>query len=330
MITTEQLALMGVYNDLPYQTVRFFTRRIAKGTIPYVSASKTLVYEQIADFAKKAKILKRGDKFPTAKLNGSEIKAVIPEVIKDAIPIEAGDSTNRTPGQAVYISGKKIDNSKYQQDLRVAALKLTVTAVMEEIASGVFLKGFYKSPDTGNKVTYAGFPTGATVGVAVIKDWGIWFAKEMNAYTLKKKMRVDEILVGEDVFYAVINAYNEKSKNAIAVSPTKKTTEDGDYELCINLFGIDIVMIPPASDTEGKVIDTKNWVMMYNYNAFLPAYAGVTNVVNKVSSLEATDILIRETSADEETGANKTLAESGYCPIVTNPKLVEIKKVTGL
>lgn len=321
---------MGVYNDLPYQVVRFFMRRLAKGTIPYLTNSKTLTYEELTDFAKKAKILKRGEKFPSAKLEGSVIRAVTPEVIKDAIPFEADDQLNRQEGAAIYFGGKKIDNATYERDKRIASLKLTITTVQEEIATGVFLKGMYKSPATGNKVEYVNFPTGKNIAVATVKDWGVWLAKMMNAFVRAKKVRVDEILVGEDVFYAIINSYNLNKDNAISVSPTKKTTEDGDFELTINIFGIDITMIPPANDTEGKPIVTNEWVMLYNNNAYLPAFSGVKNVVKGVSSMEAVDILIRETSADEETGDSKTLAESGYCPVVTNPKLIEIYKMTGL
>ena len=46
--------------------------------------------------------------------------------------------------------------------------------------------------------------------------------------------------------------------------------------------------------------------------------------------MEAIDVLIRETSANQKTGEAETLGESGYCPIVVNPSLVKIIDVQDL
>lgn len=329
-LNARQEAWIGVYNDLPTTISMFFTRRIARGKIPFVTNMVTLNYEEIKKHAVKAKILKRSEKFPVAKLDGSVIKAVTPEMIKDSIPFTAYDSLNRQAGQEVYINGKKVNQKKYEEDRRIASLKTSVSAVQEEISAGVFLVGKYVSPDTGNEVVYTPYKS-KNVAIADIKEWALWTSEIMEEFTTETKVRVDEILVGKDVFYKIIEDYNKISNQVVnPVKPSRVKTEDGDYEFHVNVFGIDFIMIPGATDTQGKAIDTSNWVQLRNDNAVIPAFSGVVNVNNGVSDIEAIDVLIRETPADAETGEAKTLAESGYCPIVVNPNIVKTYKITGL
>lgn len=326
-INKQQQAWLGVYADLPNTYITFFTRRITRGKIPYVTNALTLTYEEIKAHAIRAKILQRGEKFPVAKLNGSVIKAVTPEVIKDAIPFFAGDSLNRQPGQEIFVNGKKIDNATYERDRRIAALKGSIVTVQEEISAGVFLEGKYVSPDTQNEVTYTPY-TDEIVAIGAIKDWAIFTTEKINEFTKNKKARVDEVLVGKDVFYAILASYNKSSNKVIPASAKRVQTSDGDYELHLEAFGFTYVMIPDATNTAGDEIATNNWFMLRSDLAVIPAFAGVVNVDNGASTMEATDVLIRETPADTETGEAKTLGESAYCPIVVNPSLVNIIKIT--
>lgn len=328
-LNAQQIAWLGIYNDLPMTVTTFFLRRIARGKIPYVVNTKSIDYEEVKKHAIKAKILKRGEKFPTSRLNGSVIKGVTPEVIKDSIPFTPYDALNRLPGQEVYINGKKVDHKKYEEDKRIASLKVSVPVVQEEIAAGVFLEGKYVSPDTGNEVTYTAYPS-ESVAVTEIKEWGIWTTTKINEFITENKVRVDEILVGKDVFYKILTDYNKSSNKVITATPKRVQTQDGDYELHLDVFGFNYVMIPDTTDTQGNAIDTANWFQLRNDAAVVPAFAGVVNVVNGQSTLEAADLIIRETPADPETGEAKTLAESAYCPIVVNPNIVKTYKVTGL
>ncbi|WP_432204437.1 hypothetical protein ACQ9ZF_05105 [Cetobacterium somerae] len=328
-LNAQQIAWLGIYNDLPMTVTTFFLRRIARGKIPYVVNTKSIDYEEVKKHAIKAKILKRGEKFPTSRLNGSVIKGVTPEVIKDSIPFTPYDALNRLPGQEVYINGKKVDHKKYEEDKRIASLKVSVPVVQEEIAAGVFLEGKYVSPDTGNEVTYTAYPS-ESVAVTDIKEWGIWTTTKINEFITENKVRVDEILVGKDVFYKILTDYNKSSNKVITATPKRVQTQDGDYELHLDVFGFNYVMIPDTTDTQGNAIDTANWFQLRNDAAVIPAFAGVVNVVNGQSTLEAADLIIRETPADPETGEAKTLAESAYCPIVVNPNIVKTYKVTGL
>lgn len=328
-LNAQQIAWLGVYGDLPTTVTQFFVRRIARGKIPYIVKTKSIDYEEVKNHVVKAKILKRGEKFPVSKLNGSVIKGVTPEVIKDSIPFTPYDALNRLPGQEVYINGRTVDHKKYEEDKRIASLKVSVPVVQEEIAAGVFLEGKYVSPDTGNEVTYTQYPS-EDVAATDIKEWGIWTTEMVNKFTTETKVRVDEILVGKDVFYKMITDYNKTSNKVVAASPTRVQTPDGDYELHLNVFGFNFVMIPGATDTQGNAIDTANWFQLRNDAAVIPAFAGVVNVVNGQSTLEAADLIIRETPADAETGEAKTLAESAYCPIVVNPNVVKTYKITGL
>lgn len=329
-LNARQEAWIGVYNDLPIAMSMFFTRRIARGKIPFMTNMTTINYEEIKKHAIKAKILKRGEKFPVAKLDGSVIKAVTPEMIKDSIPFTPYDAISRLPGQFVYVNGKKVDQKKYEEDKRIASLKTSVSTVQEEISAGVFLEGKYVSPDTKNEVVYTPYKS-QDIPVTDIKEWAIWTSEIVEKFTTETKVRVDEILVGKDIFYKIIADYNKSSNKVInPVTPTRVQTTDGDYEMHINVFGFNFIMIPGATDTTGKTIDTSNWVQLRNDGAVIPAFSGVVNVENGVSTLEAIDVIIRETKADDETGGAKTLAESGYCPIVVNPNIVKTYKVTGL
>lgn len=328
-LTQQQEAWLGVYGQIPHVVNRFFTRRIKKGKIPFITNMKTINFEVVKDFARKAKILQRGAEFPLAKLNGSTIQAVTPEVIKDSFPFFAEDQLNRPAGMPIYINGKKVDNKTYERDRRIAGLKQSIETVQEEISAGVFLKGTYKSPDTQNEVKYT-FPKEVSVASSTIKEWAIWFTKQLNEFTKNRKVPVSEILVGEKIFDELIKAYNTLSNKVIPASVRRVQTEDGDFELHFDAFGFDLVMIPQVTDTEGKLIDCSTKIIMYNDLAFLPAYAGLVNVVNKTSSMEAIDVLIRETTPSEKTGDAETLGESAYCPIVINPTLIRIINITGL
>lgn len=329
-LNAQQVAWLGIYAGLPMTVTQFFVRRIAEGKIPFVTNAKTIDYEEIKDHVVKAKILKRGEKFPVSKLNGSVIKGVTPEVIKDSIPFTPYDTLNRLPGQEVYINGTKVDHKKYEEDKRIAYLKVSIPVVQEEIAAGVFLEGKYVSPDTGNEVTYTAYPS-EDVAVTEIKEWGIWTTLKVGEFTKDTKVRVDEILVGKDVFYKILTDYNKSSNKVVTVTPSRIQTKDGDYELHLNIFGFNFVMIPDAADTQGKLIDTSNWFQLRNNGAVIPAFAGVVNVDEKgESTLEATDLIIRQTKADQETGEAKQLGESAYCPIVVNPNVVKTYKITGL
>lgn len=328
-LNAQQIAWLGVYANLPTTVSQFFVRRIAKGKIPYVVNTKTIDYEEVKEHVVKAKILKRGEKFPVSKLNGSVIKGVTPEVIKDSIPFTPYDALNRLPGQEIYVNGKKVDHKKYEEDKRVSSLKKSVQVVQEEIAAGVFLEGKYVSPDTSNEVTYTSYPS-EEIAITEIKEWGIWTTGKVNEFTRKSKVRVDEILIGKDIFNKILLDYNKSSNKVITAFPKRVKTEDGDYELHLDVFGFDYVMIPDTTDTQGNPIDTSNWIQFRNDGAVIPAFAGVTNVEKGVSTLEAADLIIRETPADPETGEAKTLAESAYCPIVVNPNIVKTYKVTGL
>lgn len=329
-LTQEQEAMVGVYGQVPHVVNRFFTRRIKKGKIPFLTNMQTINFEVVEEFARKAKILQRGAEFPKAKLNGSAIKAVTPEVIKDSFPFFATDELNRQAGMPVYVNGKKVDNRTYERDRRIAGLKQSIETVQEEISAGVFLKGTYKSPDTGNEVKYTFATEKQIAKTAVGDDWAIWLTKQVNEFTKNRKVSVSEILVGEKIFNDIVKSYNAISNQIVPASVKRVQTEDGDFELHFNAFGFDLVMIPQISDTEGKAIDFSDKIMFYNDLAYLPAYAGVTNVVNGIASFEAIDVLVRETSADQKTGEAETLGESAYCPLVVNPSLVKIVKITGL
>lgn len=328
-LTAQQQAFAGVYGKIPHVVNRFFTRRIKKGKIPFITNMKTINFEELESFSKKAKILQREAEFPLIKLNGSKIQAVTPEVIKIAFPFEPEDQLNREPGQPIYLNGKKVDNRTFERDRRIAGIKQAIETVSEEISAGIFLKGSYKSIDTQNEVTYT-YPVATSVARTTIEDWAIWFTKQINEFSKKRKVQVTEILVGENVFNDILKTYNATSNKIIPANARRVNTEDGQWELHLEVFGFDFTMIPQVTDTEGNPIDMSNSIMFYNELAFLPAYAGVRNVVNGVASMEAIDVLIRETSANEKTGLAETLGESAFCPMVINPTLVKQIKVTGL
>ena len=328
-LTQQQEAWIGVYGKLPHVVNRFFTRRIKKSKIPFITNAETISFEQVEKFARKAKILQRGAEFPIAKLNGSKIMSVVPEVIKDSFPFFPTDQLNREPGQPIYINGQKIDNRTYERDRRVAGLKQSIDTVIEEISAGVFLKGVYKSPDTKNEVKYT-FPKETQVATTEIKEFGIWITGQVNEFSKERKVSISEILIGEKVFFYILEMYNKSSNKIISAEAKKVTTEDGGYELHLSLFGFDFIMIPQVTNTEGTPIDMSNSIMLYNDMAYLPTYAGLVNVNSGVATMEAIDVLIRETNANEKTGEAETLGESAYCPIIVNPSLIKTIKITDL
>lgn len=328
-LTQQQIAMIGVYGELPNVVTNFFTRRIMRGKIPYITNLTTISFEVLSEYARKAKILQRDAEFPAVKLAGSVIKAVSPEIIKESVPFLATDQLNRQAGQPIYINGKKVDNKKYEQDRRIATIKNSIQTTQEEISASIMLKGSYKSVDTKNEVKFT-YPSEKSVAVSEIKDWSIWTAKQANEFSKTGKLQPTEVLVGEKVFNRILSDYNKSSNRVIPATANKVMTEDGQWELSLTVNGFTYVMTPNATDTEGKLIDFSDKMMMYHDLAFLPAFCGLVNVVNKVADLEAIDVLIRETSANEKTGAAETLGESAYCPLIVNPGLIKVFKFTGL
>ena len=329
-LTAQQIAMIGVYGKLPNGVTNFFTRRIARGVIPFITNMTTISFEEVEKFAKNAKILQRGAEFPTAKLNGSIIKAVTPEVIKSSIPFFAEDQLNRQAGQTIYINGKQVDNRTYERDRRISLIKQSIETVREEISAGVMLQGTYKSPDTGNEVKFNKFPTGTSIAKTTVKNWSIFTTKKINEFNKENKVQVSEILVGENVFYDIIKDYNTQANVMFPATPKRIQTEDGQWELQVEAFGFTYILIPSTVNTEGTEIDTKNYFMIFNDQAFLPTYAGVVNVENGVATMEAIDTLVRETPADSKTGISETLGESAYCPVIPNPSLINLFKITGI
>ncbi|MDO5788170.1 MAG: hypothetical protein Q4P79_01805 [Fusobacterium sp.] len=329
-LTKQQIAMVGVYGALPNGVTNFFTRRIAKGKIPFITNMATISFEEVEKFAKNAKILQRGAEFPAAKLNGSTIKSVTPEMIKSSIPFYAEDQLNRQPGQITYINGKAVDNATYERDRRIASIKMSIETVKEEISAGVMLKGSYKSLDTKNEVKYSNFPSGTSVSKTSIKSWGIFTTQKVNDFQKKNGAQVSEILVGEDVFFDIIKEHNSQNNVMFPATPKRLQAEDGQWELQVEAFGFTYTLLPGATDTEGGTIDTKTYFMLYNDLAFLPTYAGVVNVNNGVATMEAIDVLVRETPANAKTGESETLGESGYCPVIPNPSLINLYKINGL
>lgn len=327
-LTRQQEAFLQVYNEMPAVVFMFFYRRIMKGTIPFMTNSETINYDVVKDKAVKAKILRRGDQFPVVTSRGFKRDAVTPEVLKESVPFFPEDQLKMTPG-SVYIGGVKIDNRKYQEDKRLEIIKQSLSTTQEEIAASVFLQGKYTSPDTNNTVTYTGFPTGSSVAFTDIKDFTVWFTTIKNAFLKAGKQMPSEVLVGQKVFEAIINKYNSNNSNAIKITTSSIMTPDGE-EMHANIGGHNIVMMPQGTDASGATIDNSTWVMLYHDNAYQPAFAGVRNVVSGTAMLEATDVLIRETAANEETAEAKTLGESAYCPVVTNLNLIKLYKLTGI
>lgn len=329
-LTAQQIAMLGVYGELPKNVTDFFTRRIARGVIPFITNMTTISFEEVEKFAKNAKILQRGAEFPVAKLNGSVIKAVTPEVIKSSFPFFAGDQINKQPGQMIYVNGKQVDNRTYERDRRISGIKQSVETVKEEISAGIMLKGTYKSPDTKNEVKFSSFPAGTTVAKTTVKNWSIFTTKKINEFNKENKVQVSEILVGENVFQDIIKDYNSQANVMFPATPKRIKTEDGQWELQVEAFGFTYTLIPTTTDTEGVEIDSKNYFMLFNDQAFIPAYAGVVNVQDGVATMEAIDTLIRETPANSKTGEAETLGESAYCPIIPNPSLINLFKITGI
>lgn len=330
MLNAQQIALLEIFGAANPVVTSFYLRRISGNKMPFVGNEKTIAYEEVEKYVRQAHILRRGDKFPVTTLNGSVVKAVTPEVIKDSIPFFASDMLNRQPGQYIFVHGKKVDNRQYEQDRRVEKLKVSLYTAKEAISASVFLKGTYMSKQTNNKVTYP-YPTAKTVAKTALEKFEKWLIAEINDFVKATNVPVTEILIGANVFDFLRELYNPSSNEIMGKAQiTINKTEDGQEEMSIKIMGKTLTLFGPAYDVKGDSIDTDNEIMFYNTDAFLPAYAGVVNVLNGESFLEAVTELLRELPADNETGDAKTLIESAYCPIIVNPGYIKTYKVTGL
>lgn len=330
MLNAQQIALLGVYGAAKPVVTTFYLRRILSNKMPYITNMETIAYEEIEKYVRQAHILRRGDKFPVTMLNGSVIKSVTPEVLKDSVPFKAGDMLNRQPGQYVFINGMKVDNRQYEQDRRVEKLKVSLLTAKEAISASVFLKGTYMSKQTNNKVTYT-YPTAKTVTKATLEKFEKWLIDEMNDFVKTTNAPVTEILIGANIFNFLRELYNPSSNEIMGKAQiTINKAEDGQEEMSIKVMGKTFTLFGPAYDVKGDPINTDDEIMFYNTAAFLPAYAGVVNVLNGVSMMEAVTELLRELPADPETGESKTLIESSYCPIIVNSGYIKTYKVTGL
>lgn len=331
MINTQQIAWSGIYNLIKPTIRKYFFKKINAGTSPYMTNMESIAYDEVEKTARQAHILRREDKFPVVQLNGSATRAVKPEVLKDSIPFSAADQTVVQPRNLTLYKGNVVDYRTYERDARLEKLRNSIDAAQEAIATDVFLTGKYKSKQTGDTVTYT-FPS--TTSITAATDFTnpvMWFSDMQNTFNDDSKLTIGHMLVGQKVFEYIIDKYNVRSNQVEGQTRIRSEKDsDGFINMYIDLFGYTIELLPNGYGVDEKKIDTSKLIYIYNDAAFLPAYAGVTNVTGGKASREIADVLIRETQADEETGYAKTLAESAYCPIVVYPKAIKIFKVTDL
>ncbi|MBN1469535.1 MAG: hypothetical protein JXM74_04675 [Fusobacteriaceae bacterium] len=328
MITKEQISFLEVFQIAPVAAQNFYTTLLATGVSPYTTITDTIAYDEVEKVMAEAKILPRGAKFPIGKQEGKIRKATTPDIIKSSIPFGSADGLEDIKG-SIVIGGKPVDRKDKKRNERIQKIKLGITQSTEAIATEMFFNQTY-SPEQGKPIKF-------TSATAIAKEYKSTnterfedFARvQEQKYQQKNYMYPTHRFIGADIFNQLIA--NEESKNS-PVSITQIGVEMiGNTEVQFLIKnGKKFYVLPSGVDAKGKAISTDGLFILYNNNAIIPGYVGLNNVVGGIASREEADVLIRETTADEETGDAKTLGESGYIPILVNPGMIWKHTITGV
>jgi len=327
-MTGEQISYLEIYQIAPVAAQKFYFALLGTGVSPYTTITDTIAYDEVQKVLAEAKILPRGAKFPIGKQDGKIRKAVSPDVIKSSIPFGSADGLQDVVG-TVVINGKPIDRKDKNRNDRIQKIKLGITQSQEAISAEMFFNQTY-SPEQGSVIKF-------TSAKAIAKAFAAGNTERFEDYvrTQEEEYQTENALypshrfIGYDIFNQWIT--NEEAKNSPITVSQIGVEKLGDTEIqYIIKGGKKFHVLPSARDAKGKQISTDGLFILYNNNAIIPGYAGLNNVINGKGVMEEADLIIRELSADEETGYAKTLGESAYIPILVNPKMIWKHKITGV
>ena len=325
-LSKEQIEWMKIYYVAPAAANNFFKTLIAIGTAPFMTRVDTIAYEEVKEVMVQAKILPRSAEFPIGKQDGFERKAVSPDIIKNSIPFGDGDGLEMVAGQA-YLNGQVMDNKDKKRNERILKIKTSIEDMTNNIAAEMFFSQTY-SPNVGSKITFTK-ATEATIVGTEIKNFPQWAREREQAYQKENKLFPSHRFIGADIFNRLI-AIAEGKANAISTTQIGVENIGNTETQYIIVGGKKYYVLPNAQNAKGLALNTDGLFILYNNNAIIPGYIGLTNVNAGKSTREEADILIRETSANEKTGYAETLGESGYIPILVAPKLIWKITITGV
>lgn len=326
MLTQNQVDWMQTYFIAPVAVMDFYKVLVSMGTVPFTTFTETISYDEVKEAAIEAKILPRGMAFPIGKQDGFEKKAVTPDIIKDSRPFSDGDGLENTIGQ-VYLGGKAFNNKDKKRNERIQKLKVSIEDKSNWVSAEMLFNQTY-TPDKGSKISFTKAKS-ETVASSAIENFSQWALEKEEAYQKANKVYPDYRFIGSDIYIQLVKVAEAKNSQ---ISITKIGSEKiGNTEIqYIVLNAKKYHVLPSAQTAKKEPISTNGLLMFYNHQAIQPAYVGLTNVTNGKATREEIDVLIRETSADEETGYAKTLGESGYIPVLIAPKLIWQIKITGV
>lgn len=328
MITKEQISYLEVYQIAPIATQDFYFRLLAMGVSPYTTISDTIAYDEVKKVMAEAKILPRGAVFPIGKQDGKERKAVTPDIIKSSIPFGSADGLEDIKG-SVVMNGKPIDRKDKKRNERIQKIKLGITQTLEAISAEMFFKQTY-SPEQGSPIKFTSAKLiSKTFEQENIERFEDYARVQEQEYQKENYMYPTHRFIGADIFNQIIKVEEEKNSPITITQIGVEQMGNTEVQYLIK-NGRKFYVLPSAIDAKGNAINTEGLFILYNNNAIIPGYVGLTNVVDGKASMIEADVLIRETPADSETGYSKTLGESGYIPILVNPKMIWKHSITGV
>lgn len=330
-INKHKTQFMGIYRQANPFVSNFFGSKIAQGGNEYITALERIAFEDVAIFLSPAKIVRREDVHPVAKLNGSKIEAIEPEIIKQSMPIKPSDSILREKGQSILVNGVAVSSLQYVMDEMIFKIKKSIEITKERMSTEMFLTGKYTSVTTGNSIEYDMAAAANVAATDAVGSFEKWITKARTEFYKKAGVYPTEIFIGVDVFTALFDKFNPISNqvNGGARVSSQKLV-DGTEVMTMNVFGLNLTVFPAALDLKGGEIDTDKMIYFYHPDAFLPAYAGVVEIVNGLGKNIAAKEIIRTTLADQHTGIAEMLGESAYSPMLIGKNLVKKYNVTGL
>lgn len=324
MLTELQKKMIGVFSIAPLAARTFWTDLVMASNFSYMTSGESISYDEVEKNVRRAKLLPRGTEYPVGKVDGFVRKSFSPDMIKDSIPFRPSAAQHGTlPGQTI-INGKIVDNSEASRNMRIAQLKASLFEGKEIISGEMILNQTY-SPEYGSQIEFT--PTIDTnIDGSTVSSFAVFLNDAKDEYQKNTKAYPTHVFAGSNLFAKLIKIAKILGTASLYEAKLTAKSSDNGVATAIKIGGETIFKAPSAMDSKGNQIEFKDSLFLYNTNAIVPGHVGITNVIKGVATLiEATE-LIRETSANEKTGDAETLAESGYAPILVNPKL--IKKYT--
>ena len=282
IINKRQAEMMATFAALPTNVTTHYLEKFNKNA-PFMTISDSYNMQDLISEMVTLSIVPRGTKAPDIKINGHRTSNVRPDIIKGSATLTALENLEIQAGQtAMFFNGQVIENGQYLDEKKLGMLKSGYVNTKASMCAELFLTQKITLPISKAKVDFGSYTAIAKTFTKGTNNWEIFFLDLIDEYVELNKMYPTKIEVDKSILKALI--VDEKlSKQQIAYSIVdiipQKTLEKRYPH--VNILNMQIETLVPATDSQGKKIDTEDMIYVSNDAEFLETYVGLEVVVGE-------------------------------------------------